>query len=536
MKKVKISKIILEDKFQAEDGKIFKLKFDCEEHEKNLYFKGFKYNEKLTNGKLTKKNWQHYMYKFIITFHEKNYRNHIELMVEDKYHEIEFTKNDDYSKRERIDLGFKLSKVKSKIYQLYKTEFNKLDNDNFDFNIIQSTTQPIHNRYNTTQKTNFFYGEEHLLNVLNFFFVSELLNRKDLINNIKKPQYAPSRQDFYNSREIRNHQDDYVDFTKEEKNEHLDHSLFFRCYIFDSIKAMDIILKYIKPNVLNMLNNLKHNVPTTIPYSREMKDFISILATCGIDKNPEERIMWLEYFLDLDLPVKLFKKKLSMSIDNLIEDVKESMKNPKIFLFKKNGEKVIDILKNKSGKKLIKQNKNNKLDECYLLSIDTFKTIKEIFKNNPQANVYYREESDIISDIYYVFNESYPMDEAHRSNNHREDNSNCCSVYLKALESSYVKWDKLGNRKPVRDNIIHISNRDTFRDLNSDRTTIKILDLNDYLNRPKDLVTDLVHYLSNGELTPSSSKVNENRMKKLELEKKRKEIEKEIKDLENSNL
>lgn len=502
MKTIETPRTVIDLSYEASDGQIFQRKDDCIRHENVLFYDSFILDKEKTKGALTKSNWQHYMYSFMQIF-VLNPRRHAEYIQEEKFSEREYSTE----KQEMINTGFKLANVKKFFVEAFLTN---IDKERYRRMVEEKKRSQRHSlsSFGARESDALTYYEMEYKNVslftlIEFMFSSGLLTLKDVTKKRKS-----------------NNEDDFEEGGYEgyltPANEY---SFFWYCFHENDTDALDLAIKHLGVNLLEPLSDRR-----TSSYGGGTRnfqtDFITRLVSGSFDdswgsKVPSvddaKRVKWLEYILEKDVPVKLFKfvkagsvetrdaeyffsdkKKehqihfIHNSIEELIKEVENCGKDSQKYMFKKNHKRVIELLKTKVGKNFLEANKDNKKDKYYAFSEQVCEMVKDIFCEYP--------EKKLIEDSYRMFHLKMVVKENMSEKQPRSDHDR----HAEELGFEFVLDVLKDKTKEKKTDVCSLYAFSTNGWATDKKTVVDEINLKDYLDKPDKLAMELAFHLNAG--------------------------------------
>lgn len=494
MKTISVERIVHDTKFESFDGQVFNSSEECKNHEYNIRFNEFAYDESKAVGEITVENWKHYMFKFLQLFYSSPETGASLLMEET------------HTRRNLFDIDIVKSWFLSEFIQQFQISMilNERDNE-----LKESASRDM-------------------LKVMEFFVSSGMLKLDEIANKF----YAVKGG--YHNEEI----------TQERKNEFFLNYMWGRCFSNDALEVLDICIEKFGLDLNQYVFNRRFNSWGTHSFNA---DLITNLACEELERTDcFRRVKWLEYLIKKDLSVRIVRYKTAkmiaregklfysdvkegeekfiyFPIDDLISQVKKAMSNPEIYLFKKNNDKVVELLEN-CGDNFRNANKDNKKDEFYILIEESVKIIKEVFENHPKINLVFEDK---LFTIKRIVSENMPYNSGKNTDYHRHAKE----IIISTILDIFNQIDESG-----KTNLIQVKDF-TKSGWASDKYEHKCsFPLDKFLGDPSALATEIIYYLTEGKMTISSTRINEIDIKILDIKNRQKELEKELSELEAEKL
>ncbi len=310
----------------------------------------------------------------------------------------------------------------------------------------------------------------------------------------------------------------FNDFKEED-----DFDLFLLSFNANNIKAFEILVKLglnIEKKIKEITKIFNENWWDSFSYKR---DFISYLALGNkdISRNALDipldiptRVSWLKAILDLDPKIRLFKYKgcgttfkrvnrnieawtgkgdlkkneiINVDLDELIYSLKfdyDKIKQKYVRTKKYN-----DIVKVLSTAKpeFKKINTNTPKSPQFLLVKDAINHIRQLFKAFPEINSYIEEED---FELGIIISENLPK---------YTENVNKTRTYVERTATFFINEsrEKFEYDKGAKVYIYRKEYHVPYKTYESDIKTIKFLDLDAFLNKPKELAEEILLHLNN---------------------------------------
>jgi hypothetical protein len=533
MKTITVPRTVHDTKFESFDGEVFGTSAECKDHEDKVKFDEFKYDKSKAYGELTVENWKHHMFRYLDMFNPPP-RESASLILEETYLRT------DWVDGKQVKIPFDINEIKKWFIQKFINLFaESMLHPEVTSNNGYSGSRPT-SRIDELKES----ATEDMLHIMKFFFVDGPLKFEEtFIEEFFKNHNVEA---FYRAREYatRNGKE-FKEPTYQQKVDLFLSYIFRECFRNDAFEVLDIAIDKFGLD----LNKYVFDTDTRGSWgSHSMKkDLITQLA-CFSFKDYDrggidcfKRALWIEYLIDKDLSGRIFRFRTGMStyngkstttcavqpgeenfiyfsIEDLIKEVKEKTNDPYVYLFKKNNEKVIKALEN-CGKNFKEANKDNKKEEYYALVEESFEIIKEVFEENPEVDIIF---DDVNFEVKRVVSENMPYNSGRDTSYYRKAKEIRVAIRLEAFN----QMDDKG-----KSNIVEVSGFGTEGWATDKNIPKDSFSLEKFSGDSSALATEIIYYLTEGEMTINSERVSEIDIRILDIKNKQIQLEKELKEL-----
>ena len=518
MKVLSIPQQIFVEKYEASDGKVFDDKESCVLHENKIFFDSFVLDESKLKGKLSEDNWRHYVYAFI-----KKFMVPIETSVTRVNPDIhKMLQESNYISHFKPQFD-----VKNVIEAIFRPAF-------FEIPYYDERHRDGQSKYLTRQRVSerLYRKGIQLKDWYSFIYETGLLDIKDVAI-------------FY---KVASEDEEYEDIVSKwnsnlESKQNREYDIFFTCLDYNCTESYEIASKHLNLNIMSLYDyrsggwssdGMKMDIISEFAFG--CSDKFTERFIKGIDD--DKRVKWLEYLINKDYPIKLYryvdnmhednyirevdeknKKYINYSIEDLINYVQDQKEDCDTYIFRGTADKICDILRN-SGANFKEVNANNKKPKYYELVEYLNRNIIKIISKYPEIKIVKGRHTH--SDIYRIVSKQWEKDK-----------------YSRKVEVSYF-IDDINRTYNSKRNVclVEFIKMDDYRVVSKD--IIGVYDLSKYINKKDELVKELIFQMNlktplvnlDGDIKEIEKEINSIKRQKEELER----MEKQLTDRKNKKL